>query len=434
MKLAKLHLQNYRRFENFEIDFHPELTVIAARNGQGKTTVLEAIAAALGPFVGAFDMGKSENIARADARYSAIGNGFENEQNFPVIIDAAMSTPAIQWQRALNSPKGRTTIKDAAPLADWGKELQVSLRTEANIELPIVSYYPSSRLWVNHKEAPGKAVISGSRTLGYEDCLSSSSSFRQMQRWLKDATGSAQQEKEFKGYEQSNLKPRLEGIQNAVNQAMSEEGWSEFHYSFAHQELVMWHADHGLLPVSLLSDGVRAMISLVADIAFRCARLNGHLQERAPELTKGIVAIDEVDLHLHPAWQQGVISSLRSAFPNIQFIVSTHSPQVLSSVHKENIRTVGRNAEGKFVAEIPLVRSYGEISSDVLETIMLVAPYPPIAERKNLDRLVELVDQGDYQETEAHSLFEQLTASLGSSHPALVRLQRSIQRQEALKK
>lgn len=298
----------------------------------------------------------------------------------------------------------------------------------------MVSYYPSSRLWVNHKEASGKAVISGSRTLGYEDCLSSSSSFRQMQRWLKDATGSAQQEKEFKGYEQSNLKPRLEGIQNAVNQAMSEEGWSEFHYSFAHQELVMWHADHGLLPVSLLSDGVRAMISLIADIAFRCARLNGHLQERAPELTKGIVAIDEVDLHLHPAWQQRVISSLRSAFPNIQFIVSTHSPQVLSSVHKENIRTVGRNAEGKFVAEIPLVRSYGEISSDVLETIMLVDPYPPIAERKDLDRLVELVDQGNYQEAEASSLFEQLTASLGTNHPALARLQRSIQRQEALKK
>ena len=78
MKLAKLYLQNYRRFESFEIDFHPGLTVIAARNGQGKTTVLDAIAAALGPFMGAFDMGKSENIKRTDARYSAVGKGFES--------------------------------------------------------------------------------------------------------------------------------------------------------------------------------------------------------------------------------------------------------------------------------------------------------------------------------------------------------------------
>lgn len=434
MKLAKLHLLNYRRFESFDIDFHPELTVIAARNGQGKTTVLDAIAAALGPFVGAFDMGKSENIKRTDARYSAVGKGFENEQNFPVIIDAWMSSSEIQWRRALNSPKGRTTTKEAAPLANWGKELQANIRTETHINLPIISYYPSSRLWVNHREASGKAVISGSRSLGYEDCLTSSSSFRQMQRWLKDATGSAQQEKEFKGYEQSNLKPRLDGIQNAVNQAMKEEGWSEFHYSFAHRELVMWHSDHGLLPVSLLSDGVRAMISLVADIAFRCARLNGHLQDQAPVLTQGIVIIDEVDLHLHPGWQQRVVSSLRNAFPSIQFIVSTHSPQVLSSVHKENIRIIGRNTEGQFIAETPTVKSYGEISSDILETIMLVDPYPPIAERKDLNRLTELVDQGDYKKPEAKSLFNDLTATLGENHPALIRLQRSIQRQEVLKK
>ncbi|MDP5292456.1 AAA family ATPase [Oceanimonas sp. CHS3-5] len=434
MKLTKLTLQNYRRFEDFEITFHPELTVIAARNGQGKTTALEAIAAALGPFVGAFDMGKSQQIARTDARFSVVGNGFENEQNFPVVIQAEADEPAIQWQRALNSPKGRTTTKEAAPLADWGKQLQSEIRDDPNTELPVVAYYPSSRLWVNHKDVSGKSVISGSRSLGYEDCLTSSSSFKQMQKWVQDATRSAQQETEFKGYQKSNLKPRLDGIQRAVNQAMQDEGWSEFHYSFAHGELVMWHVDHGLLPVSLLSDGVRAMISLVADIAFRCARLNGHLNEQAPELTPGIVLIDEVDLHLHPAWQQRVINSLRSAFPNIQFIVSTHSPQVLSSVHKESIRTIGRNADGKFVAEIPLARSYGEISSDVLETIMLVDPYPPIAERKDLNRLVELVDQGYYQTQEADSLFKKLAASLGENHPALVRLQRSIQRQEVLKK
>ncbi len=433
MKLSRLHLQNYRRFEEFEMDFHPELTVIAARNGQGKTTILEAIAAALGPFVGAFDMGKSENIRRTDARYSVVGAGFENEQNFPVVIEASMATPDVQWQRALVSPKGRTTTKEAAPLANWGKEFQSMLRADSKIELPVISYYPSSRLWITHKDVSRKAVISGSRTMGYEDCLSSASNFRQMQNWLADATASLHQQKEFKGYEQSNLKPRLEGIQHAVNQIMADEGWGEFHYSFAHKELVMWHPDHGLLPVSLLSDGARAMISLAADLAFRCARLNGQLNDQAPQLTEGIVLIDEVDLHLHPAWQQRVITSLRRAFPRIQFIVSTHSPQVLSSIHKESIRTVGRNAEGRFVAEEPLARSYGELSSDVLETIMLVDPYPPIAERENLKRLIELVDQGLYQNTEAQNLLANLTNSLGNNHPALLRLHRSIQRQEALK-
>ncbi|MEB0044470.1 MULTISPECIES: ATP-binding protein [unclassified Pseudomonas] len=115
MILQKLKLKDFRRFEDIEIDFHPELTVIAARNGQGKTTILEAIATALGPFVGAFDMGKSKHIERTDARYVRLGNSFENEQRFPVIIDAALEAPDIKWQRALHGPKSRTTTKEAAP-------------------------------------------------------------------------------------------------------------------------------------------------------------------------------------------------------------------------------------------------------------------------------------------------------------------------------
>lgn len=434
MYLSRLSLNNYRRFESFEIDFHPEFTVIAARNGQGKTSILEAVAAALGPFVGAFDMGKSEHIRRSDARYSVVGNGFGNEQNFPVVIDATMTTPDVSWRRELVSPKSRTTTKEAAPLANLGKELQAILRTDSDVELPVVSYYPSSRLWITHKDTSRKAILTGSRTMGYEDCLSSASSFRQMQKWMADATASAQQQRDFRGYENSNLKPRLEGIQNAVNQIMADEGWSEFHYSFAHKELVMWHQDHGLLPVSLLSDGVRAMISLTADLAFRCAQLNGHFNELAPLKTTGIVLIDEVDLHLHPAWQQRVIASLRRAFPLIQFIVSTHSPQVLSSVHTESIRTVGQNSNGQFIAEKPLASSYGELSSNVLEAIMLVDPYPPIAERESLKRLIELVDQGLYDRAEAKRLLAELASGLGEQHPAMLKLHRSIQRQKVLNK
>src|SRR5690554_7542542 len=99
LHLTRLQLTNYRRFPEFEIDFDPELTVIAARNGQGKTTILEAIAAAFGPFVGAFDNGKSKHIERNDARYRRVGESYENEQSFPVVINAELAAPAIHWQR-----------------------------------------------------------------------------------------------------------------------------------------------------------------------------------------------------------------------------------------------------------------------------------------------------------------------------------------------
>ncbi|CAI8831366.1 putative ATP-binding protein involved in virulence [Pseudomonas sp. IT-P74] len=407
MILRKLKLKDFRRFEDIEVDFHPELTVIAARNGQGKTTILEAIATALGPFVGAFDMGKSKHIERTDARYVRLGSSFENEQKFPVIIDAALDVPDIKWQRALHGPKSRTTIKEAAPLADWGKALQEALRSQVETALPLVSYYPAGRLWITHNNSSRKAVVSASRTMGYEDCLSSASNFVQMQQWMRKATMALLQQQEMPGYEQSDLKPRIAGIQNAVNLVLEDEGWSNFHYSLSYEELAMSHPDHGLLPISLLSDGVRAMISLTADMAFRCARLNGQFQELASLRTKGIVLIDEVDLHLHPAWQQQVLAALRKAFPKIQFIVSTHSPQVLTTVNREQIRVIHKDEQG-WISEQPAISPLAQESGDALAGVMNVSTRPPMDIVETAHAYEQLVRDGSGTSLQAQKLKKEM--------------------------
>jgi predicted ATP-binding protein involved in virulence len=71
---------------------------------------------------------------------------------------------------------------------------------------------------------------------------------------------------------------------------------------------------------------------MVADIAVRCATLNPHLAGEAALLTPGVVLIDEIDLHLHPKWQRRIVGDLLAAFPNIQFIATTHSPFVIQSL------------------------------------------------------------------------------------------------------
>lgn len=420
MRLSRITLQNYRRFEKFEIHLHPDLTVIAARNGQGKTTILEAIAAALGPFVGAFDSGRAEHIRRTDARYCMQPGSYENEQNFPVIIDSELIEPTIQWQRALQSPKGRTTTKESAPLADWGKRLQKELRAKVDVALPVLRYYSSKRLWVSHKNTTRRAILTESRTAGYEDCLSSLSSFVQLQEWVKKATQAAQQQRELPGYETSNLEARLKGIQYAVDTVMSEEGWSHFHYSFVYDELAMMHPDHGALPISLLSDGVRAMISLVADLALRCVRLNGFLGELAPLESTGIVLIDEIDLHLHPAWQQRVVQALRKAFPKLQFIISSHSPQVLSTIKSESIRVVFRNNEGHWLAQSPNEEILGRESTIALNDVMKVNPIPPIEEAELIANYIAVIENGDNESRKGHELREKLLNIYGEGHPVLL--------------
>lgn len=430
MNLTKLSLKNYRRFPELDIDFHPMLTVIAARNGQGKTSVLEAIVAALGPFVGAFDQGFSKHIEQTDVRYARVGEGYENERQFPVIINAEMLTPDVQWGRSLNGSKSRTTTKDAEPLAAQGKALQSTLRTSSTVNLPVICYYSSRRLWATRNNLSKKAVLTESRTAGYENCLSVFSDFAQLQKWMEQATFAALQQQQRSGYEHSSLGAQLQGISDAVNEVMIDEGWGNFHYSLTFGGLSMSHPDHAALPLDLLSDGVRAMITLVADLALRCVRLNSHLKERAPLETSGIVLIDEVDLHLHPAWQQRVIASLRKAFPRVQFIVSTHSPQVLSTVSSENIRVVFQDREGLWHAGSPQQEVKGIESAVALSEIMGVNPVPPVDEARWLADYTAMIEDGNHLSEAGEALRNRLVAFYGSRHQVLLDADRLIRFQE----
>ncbi|MFZ1343461.1 AAA family ATPase [Thiothrix eikelboomii] len=432
MILKTLRLKNFRRFENLSIDFHDELTVIVARNGQGKTTLLDAVTIALGTFVGAFDLGKGKGIDRSDARYVRTTERVSSEQRYPVEIMANFSKPKMDVLRQLMGAKNKTTTKDASELTEYGKQLQALMRELSDDPLPVVAYYSTGRLWKAHKDMSRKAVLSESRAMGYEDCLSSASSFVQIQQWMTKATLGVRQQEEIPGYEQSNLPAQVDNIKVTVEHLLAEEGWRNFHYSFQHEELAMSHPDHGILPVSLLSDGVRAMISLTADLAWRCTKLNPQFGRDASVKSPGIVMIDEVDMHLHPQWQQRVIASLRRAFPNIQLIVTTHSPQVLSTVHRENIRLLGTNEAGQMTVSEPLADSYGEPSNDVLQAIMHVDPQPPVPEKAQLERLTELVDQGLSDDTEAQRLLAALKQSLSPHHPQLEKVERSIRRQRVL--
>lgn len=107
--------------------------------------------------------------------------------------------------------------------------------------------------------------------------------------------------------------------------------------------LLIQSSNHEGMPFHLLSDGVRTMLAMVMEIAFRCFLLNPHLGNDAARNTSGIVLIDEIDLHLHPEWQKRVINDLQNAFPNLQFIVTTHAPLVIGSLKNGKIFSIKDN-------------------------------------------------------------------------------------------
>jgi len=438
MNLETLKVTNFRRFERLEVSFHPELTVLVARNGQGKTSILDAATIALGTFVGAFDLGTAKHIAQADARYQRLSGHSDSEQVFPVRLEATLKGIDRPVIRELLGAKGRTTIKHASALTGLGKQLMKQVQALEPIPLPLLAYYGSGRLWNAHKNMSRKAVLSESRTLGYEDCFSSASSFTQVQQWMTKATFAALQQQNMDVYQGHKIADQIEGIQSTVNTVLGSDGWSGFHYSVQHEELAMTHEELGVLPVSMLSDGVRAMVSLVADMAWRCTKLNPQMGADASKKTKGIAFIDEVDMHLHPKWQQTVIGSLREAFPNVQFIVTTHSPQVLSTVNSESIRLISSELDretGKFISQavIPTMQSRGVASNDVMAELQGIDAIPGVEEAQWLQSYKAIITSNQLtseQERKKHALMNNIIAHFGEEHPEWLECQRLERLQE----
>lgn len=154
-------------------------------------------------------------------------------------------------------------------------------------------------------------------------------------------------------------------------------------------EIYIYHHDEAeKFPVRMLSDGEKGMISLVADIAYRMALLNSNLLDDVLE-TPGVVLIDEIDLHLHPAWQKRVMGSLLRIFPNIQFVVTTHSPSILLNLSRENIWILNQN-EIYQPQDMTYGRSVEEILREVMDTN--VKPDEVVNMQREFEHAIDIED------------------------------------------
>lgn len=436
--IETIRFDDFRCFRKLELDFEDQLTVLVGRNGGGKTAILDGVAIALSPFVGAFDEGQTKGFDGSDIRQFQARKTASNEKEYApdgVALSASGVFPdtmsdnetdcvTAQWKRQRSKPtRSNTTIKDAKSLTDLGKQAQRRVRTEdSNVKLPLIAYYGTGRLWQTIK-LTNKKLQRTSRTIGYSDCLNPASDYKMMSNWfrywsLSDLSEVMEQsDTTFLQGRPTEFRQMMASVASAVDVCLRPAGWRNFSYSIALEELVCTHVEHGRLPVSYLSDGVRNMIGLVADIAFRATKLNPHLGSEASKLTNGIVLIDEVDMHLHPSWQHEVLGSLQEAFPNLQFIVTTHSPQVVSSVGQQSLRILD---DGE-VYSAP-VGTEGARSGRLLKQVFdLQDDRPPNADAtKELREYLNLVDDGNWDSSRAQELRKRLDERYNGSEPDLI--------------
>jgi predicted ATP-binding protein involved in virulence len=439
--LDKLELENFRCFSSFTVDFHEKLTVFVAPNGGGKTSLLDAIAIALWPFPCTMQLkDTSPGFDQSDLRRAR--SPLNTMQILsPVLLTASASfaegAAPLAWARIRKSAATgtRTSRVGSEPLqktalALWNQNLRFTIKDSDFIPTyPLLAYFGTGRLWDQSKLTFGKLYSNKAdtgRESGYEDSLSPKSSYKLFVDWFGRYSNEAKGETAWGNSSPHKPVEKLQALTEAVDILLKATGWHSLAWDFAWKRPVAAHPDHGVLPVDYLSDGLRNTIGLTADIAHRCARLNPQFGAESARLTPGIVLIDEVDMHLHPEWQQLVIKALTDAFPLIQFIVTTHSPQVLTTVKRESIRILAQDNDGTWSASLPDEETKGVESGTTLNDVMGVNQIPPVQEAGWRNDYTALIEDGKHDTPHGLDLRLKLKEHFGEQHPIILDFDRLI--------
>lgn len=421
MKIHTIAIENYRCFEEITLSLEDKITLLVGKNGTGKTAILDAIAVVASTFLGGIEGGSSRNIQKEDARYEFYDlEGIVDAQHqFPVILSGegeCGGISGIRWKRSLNSLDGKTTMKEAYQLTDIARNMQGRIMAgDTKVVLPVLSYYGTGRLYAQKKQRKDLKVLQKfSRQMGYIDCMSAEANEELMLSWFERMTLKDLQNQQRTGHVKKIL--QLETVEQAICRCFkSISGYDEAQIFFdleTHRIMMEYVGNNGgkyRFALNELSDGYKSTLSMIGDIAYRMAVLNPQLGGEILAETPGVILIDEIDLHLHPQWQQTIAKDLQTIFPKVQFIITSHAPAVIHSIEKENIRIL----DGKKVY-VPTEQTYGRDVNSILREVMQVGERPEKIQHL-LSAFYGAIDDGQVESAERY--LKQLVDIVGDTDP-----------------
>lgn len=399
--VTSISISGLRSFREAEVDFCqpgtapaarlPNVTLLLGDNGAGKTSVLRAIAlAALAPIVGSSGFHPYRLVRRTrteELQQAAVTGRFLLHAQDLGTSDPDASESATGQARVL-----RRGDLEQVSVAEESESVWEAIFHEISPAFLIVGYGAGRR--VETSASFDSSVRAKSRFVRYQrvaGLFEEQVTLTPLSAWLPEFRRSDPERHEQVIALINNLLPDGSRILDEP-----ENG----EYIFEQQET--------RVPFAALSDGYRAFIGWIADLLY-------HVCTGAPagsrvDENRGIVLVDEVDLHLHPAWQRVVVPQLARTLPNLQFVLTSHSPLVVGTLHADNLRLIEPDETGASVIKRLEEHVHGLTADQILVSSYfgLHSPRAPQA----VSRLAELsrqAQQGDNQA--AREFLEMLSAS-----------------------
>ena len=380
--VKSLTLENFRCFERLELrDLDPQFNLLVGENGSGKSSVLHALACSFQPIAN-FPVGG----AMGPELYSADVRNLHsfNISTPPMATEATVSVSA-RWF-------GEDFLRDETVTARGlvesrrasGSPIKIRER-EAQI-FPVIAVFTTSRQFLSNFSLIEKTKPQPlNRWKAFQNWSNAGTTSDELRIWLKDETLLAFET------DRGSMPTALSLVRHACARAI--DGAIEVSYMQSRRDIVVKFEYGPDLAFSTLSDGQRALVGLIAEVARRACVLNFELLgEKCLTETPGLVLIDEIDLHLHPKWQRQIVDALKRIFPKIQFFATTHSPQVIGEARAEEIVLLTKDGQQKRPPQ-----SYGMDSNWILECVIEAEGRDP-AIAKRIKSLFKLIDDDRFAE------------------------------------
>ncbi len=440
MKIQHLSIENYRGIKKLSLDLTAPVAVFVGKNGAGKSSILDCLATLLSWYPARIRSPKESGsrLRQTDIQIgrkvasARIVTDFEEDRK----IEWSLSTARKGCGQSSQSQLKELTEEAQRQVVQMFSDPVESVADSLEDKAPLIVHYDVNRAVLDIPLRIRGEIDLGDPLIAFDGALGAGVNFRSFFSWYRqreDLENEKMQEflwiPSLSELAKSKLTNLIESIQDhqleVVRQAIEvftgftglKVRRNPLHMELKKNGKTLW-VDH-------LSDGEKCLLAMVGDLARRLASLSG---KKAPLQGRGVVLIDEIELHLHPEWQREIIPKLIKTFPNCQFIVTTHSPQVISDVRPEYIFLL-RQTEDNIVANHP-EDAFGQTSDRILEDIMGV-PARPQEIKKALRDLFYLIsnDDLDAAKKQAQALQEKI-----GSDPDLVRANTLIRRKEVLDK